>query len=198
MNNGLRRVALFGGSFDPVHNGHLAIARSAVDQADLHSVIFLPAAKSPLRERGPVAPGEDRMDMLRAAVRGLSWAEVCGWELDRPGPSYSWETVEHFTATEKKSGGMEWFWLMGEDQWTALEHWKRWDYLAEKVTFLVFAREGSVPLRRAHVRAQFLTGEFAGSSTGIRRHLAAGNSIEGLVPPGVAELVLSRGLYANP
>lgn len=197
MNPGPRRVALFGGSFDPVHNGHLAIAKAAVDQAGLQKIIFLPAAKSPLRESGPIASGGDRLDMLRAAVHRFPWAEVSGWELARQGPSYSWQTVEHFTRIGLESGGIDWFWLMGADQWAALDRWKRWEYLAERVTFLVFGRDGSVPLRRPKVRSEFLAGEFPGSSTEIRRLLGAGKSIHNLVPDGVAGLMRSRGLYAR-
>lgn len=190
------RIALFGGSFDPVHLGHLAIARAAVVQADLDKVIFLPAAQSPLKSRGPVADGKLRMAMLDTAVAGLPWASTCDWELSSPGPSYSWRTAEHFARSGKVL--TEWFWLMGEDQWEALEHWSRWEFLASMVVFLVFGRDGGLPRPRRGIRAQFLSGQFKGSSTEVRARIASGREIEGLVPDGVATLIHENGLYLPP
>ncbi len=194
MSSSSRRIALYGGSFDPVHPAHPAIARAAVGQAELDQVIFLPAAQSPLKTRGPAASGELRVEMLRAALAGESWAEVSGWELDRPGPSYSWQTVEHF---RKEQPETEWFWLMGVDQWQQLERWQRWEHLAGMVTFLVFTRDGLLPQPREGVRAIFLGGEFAGSSTAVRAARREGRDWETLVAPGVAAVIRREGLYLS-
>ena len=208
MKNPARRVALYGGSFDPVHPAHVAIARAAVDQAELHEVIFLPAAQSPLKEKSPQASGEDRVEMLKVALHGISWAKISDWELKHsgPGPSYSWQTLEHFLEHEgpeesidgeDQDGLREWFWLMGVDQWMQLERWKRWEYLAEHLTFLVFTRDGIIPQPRPGVKSVFLSGEFQGSSTEIRaaRLIRNDNRWESLVHPGVADLIRRRGLY---
>ncbi|MDB6132626.1 MAG: nicotinate (nicotinamide) nucleotide adenylyltransferase [Verrucomicrobiales bacterium] len=188
-----KRVALFGGSFDPIHHGHLAIAGAAVRQASLDQVIFLPAARSPFKDRGPVADGELRMAMLKAAAAGLPWASASGWELPRPVPSYSWQAAEHFT--REVDPRAEWFWLMGADQWQALGRWNRWEHLAGMVTFLIFGRDGQQPPPRPGVRARFLNGEFTGSSTEIRSRLACGQGIAGLVPPAVERIILESGVY---
>ncbi|MES2706498.1 MAG: nicotinate (nicotinamide) nucleotide adenylyltransferase [Verrucomicrobiota bacterium] len=193
MNTHKERIAFFGGSFDPVHCGHIAIAQAAVNQSALDRVIFLPAARSPLKHHGPRAGGELRLEMLRSATEGLPWAEVNGWELFRPAPSYSWQTVEYFTSRNRTPS--EWFWLMGTDQWEALEKWSRWEHLASMVTFLVFGRDGGKPLQRSGVRAQFLKGQFHGSSTAIRSEIEAGRGIEGLVPPGVEKIIARNKLY---
>lgn len=193
MTASVSRRALFGGSFDPVHPGHAAIARAAVAQAGLERVIFLPAAQSPLKAHGPQATGAQRMEMLEAALAGLEWAEVSGWELGRPGPSYSWQTAQHFRETAGPD--VSWFWLMGEDQWDQLERWQNWPQLSADVTFLVFTRAGRTPRSREGVRAQFLSGEFPGSSTAIREARRAGGDWKPLVHPAVAAVVERDGLY---
>lgn len=189
-----QRIALFGGSFDPVHNAHLSIARAAVEQAGLDRVIFLPAAQSPLKKTGPSASAEQRLEMLRAAAAGMDWAEVSDWELTQSnGPSYSWKTVDHFRNEVPEPS--DWFWLMGWDQWQALERWSRWEYLASMVTFLVFGRDGAEPVSRPGVRAQFLPGQFHGSSTEVRNRLSQGGAVADLIPPGVEAIIRREGLY---
>ena len=188
-----RRVALFGGSFDPVHLGHVAIARAAVAQAGLDRVIFLPARQSPLKSVGPEASGAMREEMLRAALAGEGWAEISDWELERPGPSYSWEAAQHFR--EAGEADQEWYWLMGVDQWEVLEKWVRWEALANGVIFLVFGREGRAGRPREGVRAQFLEGEFGGSSSEVRARIRGGGAWWGLVGEGVAAVIRRAGLY---
>ncbi len=186
-------MALFGGSFDPVHPGHVAIARAAVEQAGLDEVIFLPAAQSPLKAHGPQAEGPLRVEMLEAALAGITWARVSDWELGRPVPSYSWQTARNF----RETGGEDtlYFWLMGVDQWEQLERWQHWERLAAEVTFLVFTREGRVPQVRAGVEAIFLTGEFEGSSTAVREAIRKGGNWKLLLHPAVAAVVAREGLY---
>jgi len=192
MNAGTECIALFGGSFDPPHLAHFEIARVAVEHCGLSSVIFIPCQESPLKGRSPGAPGAARLEMLRLAVEGLSWAKVSDWELSRPGPSYSWQTVAHFAGRHPQAGL---HWLMGDDQWANLEHWARPDFLRESLTFIVFARDGNKPPPRPGWRAIFLPGEYPGSSTEARRRLAAGESAAGLLPPAVEDYAVRQGLY---
>ncbi len=189
---GSRRIALFGGSFDPPHTAHLAIARDAVGQCRLDSVVFLPCRESPLKGKEPGASGTQRLEMLRLATVECPWATVSGWELDRPGPSYSWQTVEHFASLEPEA---DLHWLMGEDQWGNLERWARPDYLRERLTFIVFARAGVAPAPRPGWRAVFLSGEYAGSSTEARRRIGAGEPTGGLLPQAVEDYILNARLY---
>ena len=194
MNQPPHRVALYGGSFDPVHPAHAAIARAAQVQAGLDRVIFLPASQSPLKAHGPEASGALRMEMLRFALADEPWAEVSDWELGREGPSYSWETVEHFR--EAAGTDTDWCWLMGVDQWAQLHRWQRWEHLAGMVTFLVFSRGGVVPQPRLGEKAQFLKGEFPGSSTEVRAARKDGRTWQHLVHPGVCEVICREDLYA--
>jgi nicotinate-nucleotide adenylyltransferase len=192
----LRRIALYGGSFDPVHSAHVAVARMAMEQAALDRVIFLPAAQSPLKKWGPVASGALRLEMLNAALAGSSsWAEVSDWELHRPGPGYSWQSAEYFAS--HGNPGIEWFWLMGVDQWQQLERWQRWERLAELVTFLVFTRSGVAPFPRPGIKALFLTGAFDGSSTLVRRERKEGGNWQKWVDPAVAVLIEREKLYLD-
>jgi nicotinate-nucleotide adenylyltransferase len=186
------RIALFGGSFDPPHRAHLAIARAAVEQCGLERVIFIPCRESPLKNREPGATGPQRLAMLRLATAGLPWAEVSDWELSRPGPSYSWQTAEHFGALHSQS---DLHWLMGADQWEALDRWAHPDFLRENLTFIVFARDGKTPRPRPDWRAHFLSGEWGGSSTEARELLAAGEPAEHLLPATVEEYAVRERLY---
>ena len=190
---GQERIALFGGSFDPPHHAHLAIARAAAGHCRLHQVIFIPCQESPLKGKPPGASGPDRLAMLRLATGGLPWAAVSEWELSRSGPSYSWQTAEHFAAAHP---GATLHWLMGADQWAALDRWAHPDILRERLTFIVFARDGSPPAPRAGWRSIFLPGEFPGSSTEARRLLASGASTAGLLPEAVADYAVRKRLYA--
>jgi len=187
-----RHIALFGGSFDPPHNAHLAIARAAVEHCGLSRVVFIPCQISPLKERVPGASGPQRVEMLRRATAGLPWAEISDWELSRPGPSYSWQTAEHFAGLHPQA---ELHWLMGADQWAAIERWARPEFLRGRLTFIVFARDGQAPLPRPGWRAHFLSGESHGSSTEVRALLAAGKSAAHLLPAAVEEYAVSERLY---
>ena len=186
------RIALFGGSFDPPHLAHLAIAQAAVEQCGLERVFFIPCQVSPLKNRRPGASGPQRMEMLRLATSALPWAEVDGCELARPGPSYSWETADLFS---HRFPGAELHWLMGADQWAALESWARPDLLRQNLTFIVFSRDGKRPAPRPGWRACFLAGEWQGSSTEAREMLAAKKSAASLLPPVVENYAISQGLY---
>jgi len=186
------RLALFGGSFDPPHRAHLAIAAAAVEQCALERVVFIPCLISPLKGRLPGASSAARLKMVRLATAGLEWAEVSDWELRRPRVSYSWETVEHF-AVQQPLASLHW--LMGADQWETLERWARPEFLRVHLTFIVFPRDGISPRPRPGWRAHFLQGEWPGSSTEARALLAAGESAAALLPPAVEEYAVRERLY---
>ncbi len=165
------RAALFGGSFDPVHRGHLAMAIAAREAAGLDRVVFVPAATSPFK-RGTVATGAQRREMLEIALAeaSLDWAEISGFELDRPAPSYSWETALHFAET---SPGTDWHWILGTDQWEQIERWAEPEILRRTLRFLVFARNGQAVRQRPGWRATAVPFEHPASSTAIREGFAA-------------------------
>jgi nicotinate-nucleotide adenylyltransferase len=158
-----KRIALFGGTFDPVHEGHVHIARLARVQAALDEVIFLPCQQSPHKSNATQATASQRVTMLQLAATE-PWMSVNDYETTVPAPSYSYLTLQHFLI-EKPD--VDWFWLMGSDQWQALPRWKHPEILAANVTFLVFSR-GEIPQAREGYRMQHLRGEHPASATALR------------------------------
>lgn len=189
-----RRIALFGGTFDPIHLGHLEIARRAKDLLELDEVRFLPCHTSPHKVGVASAPAEDRLAMVRLATRELPWAVVDDHDLSRPPPSYSYETADEMA---RRFPGARLFWLMGADQWRALPRWKHPERLAELVEFIVFSRDGE-PEPHAGWTMHFLAGTHPASATTIRAALAAGKVDLPWLDPVVAAHVRQRGLYGSP
>lgn len=174
-------ICLFGGSFDPVHCGHLHIAAAARQACALDRVIFLPAACSPFKVgQQTMFSDSERLNMLRLATQDYDWAEVSDLDLTLPPPSWSWRLAEHFHNTEPEA---ELYWLMGTDQWQALHLWARYDYLTELLHFIVYHR-GEAPTPREGVRSSFIRGHHPASSTGIREALKNGQPLPlGWLPP---------------
>lgn len=170
-------VCLFGGSFDPVHEGHLAIARRAVEKCGLGRVVFLPCARSPLKKRPPLLGEETRLRLLAMALEDVPWAAADPLDLTMPSPSWTWRLVEEW---KRRAPGHELFWLMGCDQWKLLDRWRRADYLARELTFIVHRRGNDVPESREGVRSVFVDGEHPASSSSIREFLTRKEPI----PPG--------------
>jgi nicotinate-nucleotide adenylyltransferase len=186
-----RRIALFGGSFDPVHLGHLEIARRSVDALDLDQVRFLPCRRSPHKETRPGASDADRLAMLELATAGLPWAVIDDFDLRTPGPSYSVRTVRHMRG---RFPDARLFWIVGRDQWDALPRWREPDALAAEVEFIVFARDGD-PLPRPGWRMHPLAGRHPASSTVLRDALAAGTEPPAWLPPRVLGHIRRHRLY---
>jgi nicotinate-nucleotide adenylyltransferase len=187
-----KRIALFGGTFDPVHLGHVHLARAAREAAELDEVRFLPCRISPHKLGQVSAPSEDRLAMLRLATESLSWAVVDDFELHAPEPSYSYLTAQALT---RRNPEAEWFWIMGTDQWEALPRWKHPERLATCVTFLVLTR-GESPVPRDGFRMREVPGAgHPASATAIRASLASGEPMPPWLDPAVADYIARHGLY---
>ncbi len=162
------KICLFGGSFDPVHSGHLSIAAAAHARADLDKIIFLPAACSPFKTgKQTLFNGEQRKEMLRLATQDHPWAEVSDLDLTLPPPSWSWRLVEHY---RRQFPHAKLYWLMGTDQWEQLHHWARYDYLVKELTFIVYHRT-IPPHPRTDAQSLFISGNHPASSSAIREAL---------------------------
>lgn len=185
------RIGLFGGTFDPIHLGHLAIATRARDALALDQVRFLPCHTSPHKIGVASAPAADRLEMARLATRGLEWAVVDDHDLTVAPPAYSVRTAEEMA---RRHPGARLFWIMGADQWRALPDWKEPDRLAELVEFIVFARDGE-PLPHPGWRLHFVDGRHPASATAIRRDFARGRVPDAMLDPAVTAFILQRGLY---
>ncbi|MBR5887554.1 MAG: nicotinate (nicotinamide) nucleotide adenylyltransferase [Akkermansia sp.] len=178
------KTCLFGGSFDPIHTGHLTIATAAIKAAGLERILFLPAACSPFKTgRQHYFSDTQRLAMLRAAVAPIPQAEVSTLDLTLPPPSYSWRVV---AACREQSPEDELYWLMGTDQWEQLHRWAKYDYLCEQLHFIVYHR-GTAPAPRQGARAIFIAGDHPASSSAIREALQAGKQPPAdWIPAGVA------------
>jgi nicotinate-nucleotide adenylyltransferase len=188
------KIGLFGGSFDPVHLGHLLVARAAREEAGLDRLFFVPAAQSPFKPEARPALAAERLRWLRLALAGDTTAEVDDQEIRRGGLSYTIDTVRAYA---QKYPAAELFYLIGADQTAQLRLWREAGELARLVQFLIIPRPGETPLElAAPFRGRVLRGVPLGvSSSEIRARLKAGLSIEHLTPPAVAEALANNRLY---
>ena len=192
----LQSIAVFGGSFDPVHNGHVMIARSALAELELDRLIVMPAAQSPFKPDQALAPGIARMEMLRAAFSGEPEIEISSWELDRGGVSYSIETLRALAVEPPEA---QLFYLIGADHVATLPQWREADALAAAATFVVVPRPGAPEEAFPQpFSGRYLQGKpMAISASEIRERLRAGRSVANFVPPPVAQLLNSMQIYSE-
>ena len=190
------RIGLFGGSFDPVHAAHVALARLALDELALDRLHWMPAGQPWQKER-PLTPAVHRVAMLQHAIAGEPRFVLDRREVDREGLSYTIDSVRELQAEHP---GATLFLLIGQDQYAAFHTWAKWPELLDRVTLAVATRPGSVASARADVQQR---GHHAlplpphdVSATDIRQRVAQGLPIDHLVPPAVAAYIVSNGLYA--
>ncbi len=186
-----RKIALFGGTFDPVHLGHRYLATLAQDALKLDEVRFLPCRISPHKTGSTPASGDDRCEMLRIATANLPWAVVDNFELHQPGPSYSYQTAEAMAGRFPEA---RLFWIMGFDQWNTLPRWKNPDRLAALVEFIVLAR-GEMPQPRDGCRLHVIAGGHPAAATAIREAFSNAEITHPWLDPKVAEWITAQGLY---
>ncbi|MGD7652310.1 MAG: nicotinate (nicotinamide) nucleotide adenylyltransferase [Verrucomicrobiales bacterium] len=184
-------IALFGGTFDPVHLGHIHLATLAKDACALDQVRFLPCRISPHKTGSSPTPAPDRVELLRLATRNIPWAVVDDCETRRHGPSFSYLTAEE---THARFPGARLFWIMGGDQWDVLPTWRNAGRLAELVEFIVLAR-GSELARHDGFRHHLVRGAHPASASAIRQSLLAGESSHPWLDPQVAERIREKQLY---
>ena len=190
----MHRIGLYGGSFDPVHLGHLLVAQAAREELGLGRVFFIPATQSPFKPGSAPTSGADRARLLRLALAGKTWCEVDEQELHRGGVSYTIDTVRDYHG---RFPNAEIFYLIGGDHVQKLPLWREAEELARLAEFVVVPRPGQADAsfpKPFHGRA--LKGFPLGvSSSQIRERVKAGQPIDHLVPTMVAEAIRGAGLY---
>jgi nicotinate-nucleotide adenylyltransferase len=200
-----RRIGILGGSFDPIHVGHLSVAQQAAEKLKLDEVVLVPAGSPPHKRPARLASAEDRLAMARLAVRGLARLSVSDIEVRRPGPSYTLDTVREIKA--RLGSEHQYFFIIGADTVRELPTWHRAAELLAEVSLAIAVRPGYEPdfgpVERsigpeaaARLRDGLLDIEPCDvSSTEIRRRLASGGDIGALLRTDVAEHIRRRGLY---
>jgi len=205
-----RRIGLFGGSFDPVHAGHLHAARLARDRFDLDRVVFVPAFRSPFKPGREPAPGPDRLHMIELAIRGERAFEVSDVELARGGPSYTIDTVKALPRVLGEREEVAIHLVIGSDNLPSIAGWRDARALLLRVDPIVVHREGEPDalldeLERElgpEIAAKFARGylrlpPFVASSSDVRAALQGDGPSELVVPAVVLEWIRARGLYGT-
>jgi nicotinate-nucleotide adenylyltransferase len=191
----------FGGTFNPIHHGHLICAAAVAERAGFDNVVLIPANHPPHKSSGmEIAPPEQRLAMCRLATAGSKLFEVDGLELDRSGPSYTLDTVREF----RQRGWPEVHWLIGADMLLSLPQWHEAEALLRETQFVVMARAGweidwqrLPPPYRVLEKSVIHAPMIDISATDIRRRVAEGRSIDYLTPAGVAQYIRSTRLYSK-
>ena len=198
----MRRIGIFGGTFDPVHQGHMIIAEQVAEALGLERVIFVPGGMPPHKEASSVkASAQDRLYMVEAAVEGNDRFLVDRVEIDAGRAMYSVETVP---LIKERHEGDEWFFVSGADEVSNLLSWKEPDRLLEEAAMVAAARPGYDISNLGHLERELSNFDriipvectrVDISATGIRRMLTEGKSVRYLVPDGVYGIIRDRGLY---
>lgn len=201
-----RRIALFGGTFDPVHLGHTSVAAAAVASLSAENLLFIPAKRSPLKKSHPVASDEDRFKMITLSIEDDSKFEASDYELCKSGPSYTLETVSHFQA--EFGDEISICWLIGADGIDDLSQWWHVEELLDRCELCTMLRAGCEELNFEKFEPLWGTERIAKlqrnivrtplidiSSSEIRRRLCGGEDVSDMLAPAVEKYIRQHGLY---
>lgn len=201
----MARIGIFGGTFDPVHYGHLILAERCRDIGQLDRIIFVPVKQSPLKPNAPIATDSQRLEMLSLAISGHLAFEPSMFEIESQDANFTVDTLRHF-ANELASNDL--FFLLGSDALASFADWKQPDQICQLATLLVVMRPPS-PAIDISVLKQFLTSDQVSqiqqnqiqsplidiNSTDIRRRIQADESIRFLLPRSIEKYIESQNVY---
>lgn len=200
----MKKTGLLGGTFNPIHNGHLSIVSAAKEELHLDGVLLIPNGFSYFKADIAMPDAETRYEMTKAAVEGMADLTVSDIESKREGPSYTFETLEELKRTYPDT---VFYFLVGADTLLAMDTWMKPEVIFADCTVAVTGRSGAEGIRE---QADRLKQQFGAdivffdmdrvdiSSSEIRRMISEGQDVSGLVPPGVNSFIKERGLYSNP
>ena len=183
------RLGILGGTFDPVHLGHLILGETAREELSLDQVLFIPTGVQWRKAAREIAPAEHRVAMVRLAIAGNPGFSLSTVEVDRPGPSYTADTLEQLRDVYPDAGM---FFIVGRDALEDMANWVRPERIRELATIVVAARDGEAPGEGAQ---RLGMPEVGISATDIRERVADGRSIRYLVPAAVEAYIREHGLY---
>ena len=188
------KLGIYGGSFDPVHLGHLLVAQAALEELGLDRLFFVPAAQSPFKGESQPASGAVRRQLLALALAGKTNCEIDDQEIRRGGISYTVDTLRDYV---RRFPGAQLFYIIGADNAAKLNAWREPGELATLAEFVAVPRPGGVPaVFPSPFRGRTLKGfPFGVSSSEIRARVKAGLPVDFLVPPLVAGAIRDAGVY---
>jgi nicotinate-nucleotide adenylyltransferase len=196
------KLGVLGGTFDPIHNGHLAIAGEALNKLSLDKVLFVPARQQPLKDRDDITPVENRLRMISLAIKDFPQFALSTVETDRKGPDY---TVDTLRILKQQYSDAELYFILGWDSLEELPRWKQPEQIIKLCRIVALTRS---TVSRPEIKK--LDSEIPGlsqrlvmldmapvdiSSSDIRHGLRRGLSIQGMVPQGVEDYIIKQGLY---
>ncbi|MBR2097352.1 MAG: nicotinate (nicotinamide) nucleotide adenylyltransferase [Prevotella sp.] len=176
------RTGLFGGSFNPIHNGHISLALQLKEQAGLEEVWLMVSPQNPLKQAGDLLDDEQRLQMARLAVEHVAGIVVSDYEMHLPKPSYTWNTLQ---ALSKDYSDRQFVLMIGGDNWEHFDRWYRAEDIKANYEIVVYTRTPDDP------------GFIDISSTEIRRRIREGRGIRRLVPKAVADYIKANNLYSE-
>ncbi|WP_119068209.1 nicotinate-nucleotide adenylyltransferase [Rubrobacter indicoceani] len=201
------RIGIFGGTFDPIHFGHLIIAEQVMDEMRLDRVVFVPGGIPPHKEASSVrASGEDRYEMVKAAIKGNDRFEVDRIEVDAGKAMHTVETVPRLKAASGDRASHDWFFITGADEVSNLLTWREPDRLLEEVVMVAATRPGYDLSKLEHLEMGLRNfdrifpvecSRVDISATGIRRRLLQGKSVRYMMPDAVFRIIEERRLYVG-
>lgn len=200
-----KKVGIFGGSFDPIHNGHLAIAKAAYEDFSLDEVWFIPAGHSPNKNEADMTLAKTRLEMTKAALEAYPYFQVSDYEIRAEGTSYTYLTLSHF---KKLYPDTEFYFIMGADSLDYFEKWKNPDIICQKAVILVAVRDdlGQAEIKEKieSLKQLFLAEiyplscpKFDAASSEIRKMLQQNQPVEELLPQKVIEYIQKNHLYCH-
>ncbi len=188
-------IGLFGGSFNPIHNGHVRLAKALLQEAGLDEVWFMVSPQNPFKQNQQLLDDDKRFRLVQIALKDEPHLKACDFEFNLPKPSYTWNTLQ---ALQEAYPDDQFTILIGGDNWAAFDKWYRYEDILQRYPIVVYPREGAevtgfeyqVPNIKI-VKTPLINI----SSTQIRQRIQAGKSVRGLVPTGVAMVLEQEHLY---
>jgi len=200
----VRRLGVFGGTFDPIHSGHLVAAASVQSALELDYLIFVPTGESWHKSPGPLAPAADRLAMVDLAIRDHEGFTTSSVDIDRIGPTYTVDTLTDLRSQwqhDQPDAEAAWFFVTGADALMDVPNWRDPQGILALAHLVGVSRPGHPAPPRELLDGRYTLVEVATpdvASSQIRELVRAGSSIEGLVPTSVASYIAEHGLYREP
>ena len=172
------KTGIFGGSFNPIHNGHIALAKAALEQCGLDEVWLMVSPQNPLKMQTDLLADDLRYEMAQKALEGVEGVVASDYEFGLPKPSYTWNTLQHLS---KEEPNRQFTLIIGGDNWAHFERWRHWKDILRHYHIAVYPRNQYIGTFNAPL--------INVSSTEIRQRIAQGESVQGMVPDGIISLV---------